>query len=351
MKPTIIFTLRYLATIFYIFKIIFYHFRVEGLACHVGKSEDRERLIEETVKQLGGIDILVSNAGTNPAMGAMLDVSLCGLFGLIIVTFWLDLPRLLNLTIILMIRSYNWNYGPFWGQHNQFFTFFTSKTFCYKTHIFPRLGTSYTNSSNVAVIRESLSCIVISQLLVLSHQIFIAIVTLSSLTNWYLSNNISTKQVHQGDLTGFFVHDISVHGRSVGEDIRRQREVFFPSDKIGRSSPSKTRRRISRFRRFHRRISTDAGTILRVIFSPLLSQNATFYRYTVKPVLTATSEQRPPVNNDRPDSPALIIILRLYQVFWTNLWTTATLWTTVTFSGSQGWPLYTGLTVLTIPNS
>ena len=66
---------------------------------------------------------------------------------------------------------------------------------------------------------------------------------------------------------------------------------------------------------------------------------------TVKPVLTATSEQRPPVNNDRPKSPALIIILRLYQVFWTNLWTTATLWTTVTFSGSQGWPLYTGLTV------
>ena len=95
----------------------------------------------------------------------------------------------------------------------------------------------------------------------------------------------------------------------MGEDIRRQREVFFPSDKIGRSSPSKTRRRISRFRRFHRRISTDAGTILRVIFSPLLSQNATFYRYTVKPVLTATSEQRPPVNNDQPKSPALLTLL------------------------------------------
>jgi hypothetical protein len=27
---------------------------------------------------------------------------------------------------------------------------------------------------------------------------------------------------------------------------------------------------------------------------------------TVKPVLTATSEQRPPVNNDRPESPALL---------------------------------------------
>ncbi len=47
---------------------------MEGLACHVAKAEDRDKLIEETVKQMGGIDILVSNAGTNPAMGAMLDV-------------------------------------------------------------------------------------------------------------------------------------------------------------------------------------------------------------------------------------------------------------------------------------
>ena len=40
----------------------------------MAKQEDRDRLIEETLKQLGAIDILVSNAGTNPAMGAMLDV-------------------------------------------------------------------------------------------------------------------------------------------------------------------------------------------------------------------------------------------------------------------------------------
>ena len=42
--------------------------------CHVAKREERDRLFQETLKQLGAIDILVSNAGTNPAMGAMLDV-------------------------------------------------------------------------------------------------------------------------------------------------------------------------------------------------------------------------------------------------------------------------------------
>jgi hypothetical protein len=52
---------------------------------------------------------------------------------------------------------------------------------------------------------------------------------------------------------------------------------------------------------------------------------------TVKPVLKATSEQRPPVNNDRPKSPALLNLVLLNLVFWTNLWTTAILWTTATF--------------------
>ncbi len=60
---------------------------------------------------------------------------------------------------------------------------------------------------------------------------------------------------------------------------------------------------------------------------------------TVKPVLTATSEQQAPVNNDRIKSPAQLNLLGLYLGFWTNLWTTAT------FLGSQRWPLYTGWTV------
>jgi NAD(P)-dependent dehydrogenase (short-subunit alcohol dehydrogenase family) len=51
-----------------------YLYRIIGLPCHVGSADDREKLIEETVGQLGGIDILVSNAATNPTMGPMLDV-------------------------------------------------------------------------------------------------------------------------------------------------------------------------------------------------------------------------------------------------------------------------------------
>ena len=47
--------------------------QVEGVVCHVGKAEDREKLIDETLKKFGGIDILVSNAGTNPTFGPILD--------------------------------------------------------------------------------------------------------------------------------------------------------------------------------------------------------------------------------------------------------------------------------------
>ena len=48
---------------------------VAGMSCHVGNREDREKLIQETQKRFGGIDILVSNAGTNPVFGPMLEVS------------------------------------------------------------------------------------------------------------------------------------------------------------------------------------------------------------------------------------------------------------------------------------
>ena len=47
--------------------------QVEGIVCHVGKAEDREKLIQETIQKFGGIDILISNAGTNPTAGPMLD--------------------------------------------------------------------------------------------------------------------------------------------------------------------------------------------------------------------------------------------------------------------------------------
>ena len=46
---------------------------VEGLVCHVGKEEDRQKLVDETINKFGGIDILISNAGTNPTFGPILD--------------------------------------------------------------------------------------------------------------------------------------------------------------------------------------------------------------------------------------------------------------------------------------
>ena len=46
-----------------------------GLVCHVAKDEHRRRLIRETVEKYGGIDILVSNAATNPQFGPIFDVT------------------------------------------------------------------------------------------------------------------------------------------------------------------------------------------------------------------------------------------------------------------------------------
>ncbi|XP_039285450.1 dehydrogenase/reductase SDR family member 4 [Nilaparvata lugens] len=48
-------------------------YKVSGLVCHVGKKEDREKLLAETECKFGGIDILVSNAAVNPTVGSVLD--------------------------------------------------------------------------------------------------------------------------------------------------------------------------------------------------------------------------------------------------------------------------------------
>nr|AAL61824.2 NADP-dependent retinol dehydrogenase short isoform [Homo sapiens] len=48
---------------------------VTGTVCHVGKAEDRERLVATAVKLHGGIDILVSNAAVNPFFGSIMDVT------------------------------------------------------------------------------------------------------------------------------------------------------------------------------------------------------------------------------------------------------------------------------------
>eukprot|EP00050_Salpingoeca_kvevrii_P011691 m.17286 g.17286 ORF g.17286 m.17286 type:complete len:261 (+) comp3577_c0_seq1:30-812(+) len=42
---------------------------VSGLVCHVGKAEDRTKLIEHTLGEHGKLDILVSNAAVNPVFG------------------------------------------------------------------------------------------------------------------------------------------------------------------------------------------------------------------------------------------------------------------------------------------
>jgi len=48
---------------------------VEGVVCNVSKQIDRQNLIDFTLSKYGRIDILINNAGINPAFGSLLDVS------------------------------------------------------------------------------------------------------------------------------------------------------------------------------------------------------------------------------------------------------------------------------------
>lgn len=48
---------------------------VIGVSCHVAVAKDRQRLYDAAVNTYGGIDILVSNAAVNPAVGSVLDAS------------------------------------------------------------------------------------------------------------------------------------------------------------------------------------------------------------------------------------------------------------------------------------
>ena len=49
--------------------------RVSPVACHVGRLEDLERLVDRVTREFGKIDILVNNAGTNIAQGPALEMS------------------------------------------------------------------------------------------------------------------------------------------------------------------------------------------------------------------------------------------------------------------------------------
>uniref|UniRef100_A0A452UJZ2 Dehydrogenase/reductase SDR family member 2, mitochondrial-like n=1 Tax=Ursus maritimus TaxID=29073 RepID=A0A452UJZ2_URSMA len=48
---------------------------VTGTVCHVGKAEDRERLVATVLEHYGGLDFLVCNAGVNPLVGSTLKAS------------------------------------------------------------------------------------------------------------------------------------------------------------------------------------------------------------------------------------------------------------------------------------
>lgn len=42
-----------------------------GIACNIGKADQREQLIQKTIAHYGGIDILVNNAAINPVFGPL----------------------------------------------------------------------------------------------------------------------------------------------------------------------------------------------------------------------------------------------------------------------------------------
>ncbi|CAK9816825.1 Dehydrogenase/reductase SDR family member 4 (Fragment) [Anthophora plagiata] len=46
-----------------------------GTICHVGKKDDRKKLFEKTEQEFGSLDILVSNAATNPNSSTLFDTS------------------------------------------------------------------------------------------------------------------------------------------------------------------------------------------------------------------------------------------------------------------------------------
>jgi NAD(P)-dependent dehydrogenase (short-subunit alcohol dehydrogenase family) len=48
--------------------------RVVPMACHVGKLEELQRLVDSTVRDFGQIDILVNNAATNIAQGPAIEM-------------------------------------------------------------------------------------------------------------------------------------------------------------------------------------------------------------------------------------------------------------------------------------
>jgi dehydrogenase/reductase SDR family protein 4 len=47
-----------------------------GVACHMGDLDQVKNLLDYVVKELGGVDIIVNNAATNPVFGPILDTDM-----------------------------------------------------------------------------------------------------------------------------------------------------------------------------------------------------------------------------------------------------------------------------------
>ncbi|MEM8906962.1 MAG: glucose 1-dehydrogenase [Bacteroidota bacterium] len=45
--------------------------QAKGIACHIGKADQRQALVEQTIAHYGGVDILVNNAAINPYYGPL----------------------------------------------------------------------------------------------------------------------------------------------------------------------------------------------------------------------------------------------------------------------------------------
>ena len=73
------------------------------IACHVGKADQLENLVKETEKQVGPVDILVNNSGTNIGQGPALQVTDDALMKTLEVNV-LACLRLVRLTVPKMIE-------------------------------------------------------------------------------------------------------------------------------------------------------------------------------------------------------------------------------------------------------
>src|SRR5436309_7935949 len=48
--------------------------RVKAIACHVGRGEQIQALVDQVMREHGRIDLLVNNAGTNIVVGSPLEM-------------------------------------------------------------------------------------------------------------------------------------------------------------------------------------------------------------------------------------------------------------------------------------